>query len=208
LAALSCVVLVGLSVAFVDRPAATWAHRVLHRAPVFVWLTFIVVPLPPLAVLGTAGAALASFAGWRPEPRTRIVIACCVATILAIVAKQALKLAFGQTWPETWVHGNPSWIQNGVYGFFPFHGGKGWASFPSGHTSVVSAPCAVLWQRVRRLRVLWAIPVLLVAIGLFGADFHFVSDIVAGIYVGAACAAATLAALRARGEVREPAETR
>jgi hypothetical protein len=40
---------------------------------------------------------------------------------------------FGRTWPESWLGDNPSWIRDDVFGFFPFHGGRGWESFPSGH---------------------------------------------------------------------------
>ena len=59
--------------------------------------------------------------------------------------------------------------------------------------TMITAPFAVLWQRARRWRWLWAVPVLAVAIGLFGADYHFVSDILAGFYLGAACAAGAMA---------------
>ena len=31
----------------------------------------------------------------------------------------------------------------------PFHGGQGWASFPSGHTTLATAPMAVLMIRLR-----------------------------------------------------------
>jgi hypothetical protein len=37
------------------------------------------------------------------------------------------------------------------------------------------------------------VPVLAVAIGLFGADYHFISDMMAGVYLGAACAAGAVA---------------
>ena len=57
----------------------------------------------------------------------------------------------------------------------------------------VTALAAVLWQRAGRWRWLWAALVVLVAAGLLGADYHFVGDMVAGAYLGAASAAGALA---------------
>ena len=44
---------------------------------------------------------------------------------------------------------------------------------------------SVLWQCYRRWRALYALAVALVVIGLIGSDFHFLSDIVAGGFIGA-----------------------
>lgn len=185
---LSCPVLVGFCIAVVDRGAAAVAHADLvpHRA-FFDALTHVVDPVPPLAGLGLAAAGLAALCGWRPGPVGRLLLACCLATAIAIVLKDQLKYAFGRLWPETWVDNNPSLIGTGAYGFFPFHGGRGWASFPSGHTTLITAPMTVLWRGLPRWRPLVALPVVLVVVGLFGADYHFVGDMVAGLYLGTAC---------------------
>ncbi len=193
---ISCFVLVAivLSVLLLDRPVAVLAHG-LGRPAFFVWLTWIAdVPVPAsVLALGVCGAAW--LAGWR-SPLARLVFAVCIAALAADAAKDVLKLAFGRTWPETWVAHNPSFISNNVYGFFPFHGGAGWASFPSGHTTVITAPCAVLWDRVRRLRALWgALPALVVA-GLIGSDFHFLSDCIAGAALAGAIGVSVARAIR------------
>ena len=70
---------------------------------------------------------------------------------MAETIKNGLKFVFGRTWPETWVNNNPSFIRDGVYGFNWFHGGAGYASFPSGHMSVTCALAAVLWIWVSAL---------------------------------------------------------
>ncbi len=198
LVVLSCPSLVAVCIGFVDRPAAILSHAAFagHRG-VFDALTHIVDPIPPSAGFGIALAGLAALLGWRPGPAGRRLIACCVATLIAIVLKDDLKYAFGRLWPETWVADNPSLIRDGAYGFFPFHGGRGWFSFPSGHTTLVTAPVAVLWGRLPRWRPILAIPVVLVVAGLFGADYHFVGDMVAGLYLGSACGIGALALLRA-----------
>lgn len=196
-AGLSCVVLVGLSVAFVDRPVSTFSHATFRGAWEFVYLTHIVDLVLPGSALGLIVAAVAVMSGWRPGRIGRTVIACCLAALLAYAIKDQLKYAFGRLWPETWVNNNPSWIGNGAYGFTPFHGGAGWSSFPSGHMAGITAPMTVLWLRAPRLRVVAVLLTGLVAIGLVGADYHFVGDIIAGTYVGAASAIGMLAALHA-----------
>ncbi len=168
---------------------------------VFRGLTHLVDPLLPLAGLGLAGAALAGSCGWRPQRAGHLLIACCFAVLVSYAIKEQLKFDFGRLWPETWVDGNPSWIKDAAYGFFPFHGRTGWSSFPSGHMTAITAPVSVLWARLPRWRPVLAIPVILVAVGLYGADFHFIGDMVAGCCLGAACGIGVLAVLRRIGRL-------
>ena len=195
-ALLTGIALTLVAIVFVDRAASSWSHATFHGVAVFWWLTYIVDPVLPGSIAGMAVAGFAAgICGWRPKQAGTTLIAICLAVVLAFAMKEALKYAFGRTWPETWIDRNPSWIGDGAYGFHPFHGGEGWHSFPSGHMTLITASSAVLWQRVRRLRGLAATLVLLVAIGLFGADFHFISDLVAGTFLGGACGAGALALL-------------
>jgi membrane-associated phospholipid phosphatase len=192
LAMLSCVALVGLSVGFVDRPLALLMHRLFHRSD---WL----LPLAgigqiPLSLAGPAliVAAAAGCFGWRPGRRGWTLVACAVAVVIATSIKDVLKAACGRTWPESWLGTNPSFIKDGVYGFSPFHGGEGWASFPSGHTAAIGAVAGVLWSRAPQLRWLWALLVALTAAGLVADTYHFLGDVIAGGYLGFACGRATL----------------
>ena len=196
-ALLYAIVLTGLVIAFVDRPASSWAHAHLQRHT-FDWLTHLVDPLLAAAVVGLIIAGLAAAFGWRPGDKARTALACCLAVIVSVALKEHLKIAFGRTWPETWVENNPSWINTGAFGFHPFHGGRGWTSFPSGHLTQMSALAAVLWWRVARLKWLWACLPLLVAVGLYGCDYHFLGDMVAGAFLGTASAAGVLALLKQR----------
>ncbi len=184
--------LLGLVVAYalLDQPIAIAAHA-LHRPQWCVWLTWIADVPGPAAVLGLAAGGVAWLAGWKPGPWGRVLLAACVATLAASAAKDVLKFAFGRPWPETWVNNNPSWIGTHTYGLFPFHGGAGWASFPSGHTTLITAPCAALWS-VRRLRPLLAALPVLVVVGLLGCDFHFLSDCLAGGLLGVAMGVAVI----------------
>lgn len=181
------VLLVLLSIALLDRTVATASHALLARPSWTIRLTSIADVPDPAAVLGLAAAGLAWLAGWRPGVIGRAVLAACIATLAASTAKDVLKEVCGRPWPEPYIPGAPSWIGTGTFGFFPFHGGRGYASFPSGHTTVITAPCAAFWRLAGRFAPLLILPPCLVVIGLLGADYHFVGDCIAGAGLGAAC---------------------
>ena len=113
----------------------------------------------------------------------------------------------GRPGPDTWIDNNPSWIRNHVFGFFPFHGGAGYASFPSGHTTAITAPCAVLWRAAPAFRPLAVVLVALVACGLLVSDYHFVSDVLAGLGVGTGAASVVWQAITRKLSVVQRATT-
>jgi membrane-associated phospholipid phosphatase len=98
--------------------------------------------------------------------------------------KQALKWTCGRYWPETWCGDNPSLIGNGDYGFHPFHIGRAYDSFPSGHAALVFALMAVLWFAYPRSRWLYGAVCTGLGVALVGMNYHFVSDVVAGAVLG------------------------
>jgi membrane-associated phospholipid phosphatase len=168
-------VLITLCVLFVDRAASTWSHAELHRPAIAVEITRLASwRYPSLAAFFVLVAALvARITGRELGPVWRAAIAAAVATLFATLAVTFVKYGFG----------------NHAYGFAPLHGGEGYESCPSGHTTRMAAPGAVLWRRLPRLRVLWVLPALIVAVALVAADFHFVGDCIAGAYLGVGCAA-------------------
>ena len=195
--ALSAVgVLVAIVVAylFVDRPVASYVYANLHhRQPDFRKLTYVSEIVQGASVFIIAWGVWL-YARRKPfgpvaEPLVRAAAALCV----TFAAKDQLKYAFGRTWPETWTNNNPSFIKDGVFGFFPFHGGQGWYAFPSGHTATIVAFMTVLWVMWPRWRIVYAIIMATPIIGLIGADYHWISDIIAG---GALAAAIGVVAAR------------
>lgn len=148
----------------------TYISEIVQAASVFVilWCVLLVARRRPL--------------GPRLEPLARAAAALCV----TVAAKDQFKYAFGRTWPETWINNNPSYIGNGTFGFFPFHGGTGWTAFPSGHTATIAAVAGALWVLWPRGRPIYALAVALVVAGLLGADYHWLSDVIAGGALGAA----------------------
>jgi membrane-associated phospholipid phosphatase len=173
-----------VSYLWLDRPIATFAHDQLQRFDLFTRLTYIPEVIGPLVIIAFAAIALRALSG-RPLSKLATVAALAAASLaIAAAIKDQLKFAFGRTWPETWVRNNPSFIHDGVYGFNPFHGGPGFAAFPSGHTTAICAVMSVLWICYPRFRALYAIGTAAVAIGLIGADFHFLGDVIAGGFLG------------------------
>ncbi|MEJ2378526.1 MAG: phosphatase PAP2 family protein [Pseudolabrys sp.] len=171
---------------WLDRPLALLAHSVLpaHRRGLSEPLTHIPDPLIPAAALAFVGLGFRAL-GRRPLSwLAETVVICSVSVAMGQVIKNQLKFVFGRTWPDTWIGNNPSFIHDHVYGFNLFHGG-GYASFPSGHMIATCALIAVLWIRYPQLKPLYALTALAVAVDLVGANFHFLSDVIAGAFVGA-----------------------
>jgi membrane-associated phospholipid phosphatase len=174
-----------ISIAWFDRPIAFFMHHTLGQPMLLGQLPRISEFLVGAASVVFVLLGLRGLSG-RPLSRLEAVILLCGLSIIVSAAlKNELKFVFGRTWPETWTNNNPSLIRDGVYGFHFFHGGRAYEAFPSGHTAAVFSAMSVLWLCYRRARVLCAIAVSLVVIGLIGSDFHFLSDVVAGAFVGA-----------------------
>lgn len=184
---------IAAAILFLDRPWADLAHAdPLHLRAVSVPLTRLIDPLVPLGLTALLGLGAAFLAGWRPKgdwnpSLARLVLTVALAIELAMAMKNQLKHLFGRTWPETWVNHNPSWIKDGVFQFDFLHGGPGWSAFPSGHAAVMAAAAFA----VLALRPGWGrlamIPLALVCVGLLGANYHWVSDVIAGLGIGMMC---------------------
>ncbi|MGO9983451.1 MAG: phosphatase PAP2 family protein [Rhodomicrobium sp.] len=184
--------LVPLTYFYADRQLAEALRPHLSGDKFFTWLPHLVDPLGPLASIGVAIVAVRALARGFLTPAESAILRLSCAILIAWALKEELKWVFGRTWPETWLKGNPnpSYFGNGTYGFFPFHGGPGYASFPSGHTTAMSALAGAVWFLWPKLRWLGVALVMAVVIGLLGADYHWLSDIVAGAILGGATGAA------------------
>ena len=177
-------VIVMVSYEWLDRPIALWARREFVENKTYSELTHIPDPLIPVAVIIFVLVGLYVLSRLPLQKLLSTALLCSISVIVAETIKNWLKYAFGRTWPDTWIDNNPSFLHDGVYGFNFFHGGQGYASFPSGHTTVTCAVISVLWMAYPKLWPLYVLAVLAVVIGLIGADYHFFSDIIAGGFLG------------------------
>jgi membrane-associated phospholipid phosphatase len=161
-------------------------------------------PWIPLAVIGFVSLGLLALAGRQLSRLQIAAFAASIAVIVAEAAKDQLKYLFGRTWPETWLHNSPSFIRDGVYGFNFIHGGSEYQSFPSGHMGATCAVMTVLWIWYPRFR--WAYGVVAVVVGaaLVAGNYHFLSDVLAGAFVGASIGWMTTAVWEAFAPIDPP----
>jgi len=169
---------------WLDQPLAFFLHRNIADKTVFVWLQRLPVAFPLLSSFILACCGLWTLMD-RPFSRVQsVALTCSISFISTSLITSQLKYAFGRTWPNTWIENNPSLIQNGVFGFNPFHGGLGFASFPSGHAAAICSVMTVLWWSCPNWRPIYVACVAAVVFGLIGANYHFLSDILSGMFVG------------------------
>ena len=189
-----------VSVAFVDRPVASFMHEHSGHRALLQAMTTIPEFIGVLAAI-TILAALAMRARQRPlTGPARVALLAALSVLVGEVLKTILKIACGRSWPETFWNSNPSFIKDGVYGFSPFQGiGPGFGSFPSGHTTAACSALVVLWLLWPRGRPLYALLILSTAVGLIGRNYHFVADVIAGGALGTMVAVATVRIAERRG---------
>ena len=180
-----CGVCVTVSYFLIDGPVAYFAHYELRGyIRVFDLVGRLPKLLSPLIILSTLVLAVRSVLGRSLTEMQTCVVLSALSLAISDILENWLKLAFGRTWPETWVQDNPSFIRDGVYSFNPFHGGQGFAAFPSGHMVAISAIMSVFWFLRPRFRPIYGICIATVFIGQLGANYHFVSDLIAGGFLG------------------------
>jgi membrane-associated phospholipid phosphatase len=177
---------VTVSYFWLDRPIALLAHGHVRSGHEQL-LGHLVFPDPliPIAALLFVAIGLRAISK-RPLPRYQA--AGLVASLSVLVADEIadfLKFVFGRTSPESWMGQHPSFIADHVYGFNFFHDGSAYQAFPSGHMTATCAALAALWAWYPRWRVLWVLMGLGVGAALIAGNFHFLSDVIAGAFVGA-----------------------
>lgn len=179
------VAVVWLSYLWLDRPIALWVHGLIAewRVPVGI----IDSPISSTSLISASAfvvCGLVATMGHRFSKLETTITMCVISMLATVLVKDQLKFIFGRTWPETWGPGIVSFLRNGAYGFHYFHGGQSFESFPSGHAAVAAAVLSVPWILFPKLRVVSAICVIAVDIGLVVLNIHFLSDVIAGNFVG------------------------
>ena len=95
-----------------------------------------------------------------------------------LAAETIFKGMSGRSWPD------PAYVQNHLYGFHFLQGDPRASAFPSGHTIIATAIVTVLWNMTPRLRIPSVLVALAVVTVLVVNNFHWVSDVIAGAYLG------------------------
>tara|TARA_R110000868_G_scaffold91080_3_gene252665 strand:- start:7302 stop:8012 length:711 start_codon:yes stop_codon:yes gene_type:complete len=125
--------------------------------------------------------------GYKTTKLTWFMIAMCFAILFTFPFNDELKFIFGRTWPGTWSNNNPSWIQDHVFGFNFFTiKSNAYMSFPSGHSATSMIVSTFIWHTYRNIpaRIFALMAILLQVIGLLLLSHHWLSDTIAGMYLG------------------------
>jgi membrane-associated phospholipid phosphatase len=184
-----CLVAVLVCYFWIDRSVAFFVHRHhFNDIKVLRWLTY-----PPPEVQTWSPLILTMLAvrrAWGPLKRwQKVLLIACASLIVTDQFRVCLGDVFGRYWPETWFHDNPSLIGNGTYGFHPFQRGDDLGSFPSGHAARILSFVVVWFMAVPRSRATGAVVSLAMLLSLVLMNYHFVSDVIAGAFLGAIIAA-------------------
>ena len=101
-----------------------------------------------------------------------------LSVLLAYVIKEILKFGFGRINTRVWLYaphsGDFQWFNNN----------KSFNGFPSGHMTIFTALLFVCWQSYPQYRYFYIAVLLVIGSALVITDYHFLSDVIAGSYVG------------------------
>ena len=173
---LVCAVAVGLAFSFVDVPVARAVYPFSGRLGALgaglgsaVLLTFEAAVVLVLALVRLARGHLSPF-------REALAIACLSSICAYAIDSNVLKFCFGVP--------NPGAVLQGVQHGFNFLKGSHSSSFPSGHMVLAGAFCGVFMRlyrsAIRPLAALLGVAAVLLILG----NWHFVSDVIAGTFIG------------------------
>jgi len=193
-----CAVMTALTFIFVDVPVANFFHS-LHwtkalRAPFF---------RVPLLIAGFGAAffliGIRSFKGRKLDSRAETIVLATLSLALTVCINEfVLKPLFARP--------TPHYFARTGYSFFGQMRDVSKSSFPSGHAAQLSALVMIAWSRYPAWRALCCIVFLISCLLMVLGGWHFVSDLVAGTFVGAFCAAIMMALWEFRTEVTSKPE--
>jgi membrane-associated phospholipid phosphatase len=178
---LAVTALVAASACFLDTAIASFIDACLRADA----LAPVVAGIPDLLFYFVAAITASSWAGyfWLArqgvhDRRARFLKLCGTVAPLAFLLKTVLQYLFGRSTPQLWV------VYHQVPRFHWLRAGEGYGCFPSGHMTVFGALAAVLWRHFPRYRPATAALLLLLGIALVVTNYHFLSDTIAGAYLG------------------------
>jgi membrane-associated phospholipid phosphatase len=169
-----------ICIRWVDRAVATLLARNMPEV-----IASHAKDVPDLLLPFTLVISGASWAGYiwltskkSDSPLRYVLATIAVASVLSFAGKSLLQFLFGRFSPIQ----SLDWPDRPQFQFF---GAKGAAcSFPSGHMSVFTPVLIALYRIFPSMRA-WLIGFwVALALALIAGNYHFVSDIIAGAYLG------------------------
>lgn len=182
-------------ICYLDRPAAEFFNSHVRPYAIWTWLNRLcasLVVIPVVALLFQFGAGLWLICDRPLASWTRTTLLYSSGTIWAISAEFVFKRILGRGSPD------PTYLANHLYGFRFLHPSAGWSSFPSGTATIALTIVTITYLLVPRWRQVISILAGLACIGVTVTNDHWVSDVVAGIFLGASIGWMTVAMSGAR----------
>ena len=173
---LICILLVTVAFVYFDVPIARSVYGLLGPAKSLATGFASAVLLGIEAVVALALVLIRITRGPLSPLREATVLGCLTSICAYGINESTLKLFFGVP--------NPTAVLHGTHHAFSFLSGSPHSSFPSGHM-VLAGAFAGVFMRLYRTSI-WPLAALLLiaAALLITGDWHFVSDVIAGTFVG------------------------
>jgi len=182
LSALAALILVVLCMWLLDLPLAVWIARHVGTYAPYVRTSNLPDHLLVIVVILTSLSWSAYFYLVRRNIYDQRTFLCrMTGTVLPLSfgIKTLLKWMFGRIETHTWL-ADPS-----LYGFHWFAGTEGFQGFPSGHMLVFTPLFLALWHFYPRHRLYYGVAWFGLGVALVTTEYHFLSDVLAGTYLGA-----------------------
>ena len=176
LSLLMCTLVVMVAFLYFDLPIAHRADGILASTKSLAAGFASVVLLGVEAAVAVALVIVRVTRGHLSPFREATALACLTSICAYAINDSMLKLIFGVPDPAAVLHGTQH--------AFNLLNGSSNSSFPSGHMVLASAFAGV-FMRLYRISILpFSALLLIAAVLLIVGDWHFVSDVIAGTFVG------------------------
>ena len=179
---LLAILLTAFSYLFLDMSVALSVHRVTRSSEL---LTRATSNIPDLLLSIVIIVTTLSWTGYFLLVRrgiqnrhTRFLRTCGTVLPVAFVAKTVFQYVFGRTDPYLWV------FYHHLPHFHWFRIDEGYGCFPSGHMTVFTALGVTLSHYHPRYRLFFLGSLILLGLLLIATDYHFVSDVTSGAFLG------------------------
>lgn len=177
-----CVALIFISYFFVDQRLTIYIHQyidhgIVHQiARVVTTFGLGVIYLVALPIL----FLIARFYLHKHELSMKIVYLFAVVVVSGIVC-DILKMIFGRARPSLW-------FNHHIFGFTFFKHHSNYYSFPSGHVTTAASFGVAMFLLFPKLRAYCVLFITAVAASRVILEWHYLSDVVGGFYLGAVTA--------------------
>jgi membrane-associated phospholipid phosphatase len=173
---LTCILLIAVMFAYFDVPIARRVYGILALTESLETGFGSAVLLGVEAAIALALAIIRITRGHLSPVREATVLACLTSICAYAINDSTLKFFFGVPNPVAVLLGTPH--------AFNLMNGSSSSSFPSGHM-VLAGAFAGVFMRLHRASILpFSALLLIAAVLLVLGDWHFVSDVIAGTFVG------------------------